>query len=635
VRRTLSAIAVIMLSGAAAVTQNSGAQSPEQLPPPAAEAQSEHERLEEEFIQSKIANGESHASGARPELGPLVLGNPTTAVVALRVGLNASTFNATGGLVTEFASLHHTSVELSNTAGSVKVTDRSDGKEILVMAAGSVVRVEHDGALFLVTQDGVFVGAFDGPVLFRPDDPANQFRVESIRRTFGTTQRPRYRGAIEVGRGATTAGLIGPPRVNLVNIVQVEDYVPGVVANESIASFSIAALRAQAVAARGYAIANLGNYVARGYPFDIVDSSASQVYRGVISEHANAVKAAAETYGLVASSNGRIISAMYSSSFGGHSDSNEWISFSNNVKAGGAPLAYLRGIYDGVEPAPDFSSVAGIDFFWRSQPPLLPLFYDDCVFTGNGFSRWKFTLPAAVLKSRLTTANSTLLSGTRTGAITNVEIVERSGSAQRAIVARVTLATGVLEVRGWESLRQTIGRTNTAGTPRACGTSTIAASFVLNSPSAIDVAVNADGTAGNLTIYGGGWGHNLGMSQYGAHGRGKSGQSFIEILQAYYTGVDIGSFPIDIGRSPGSAPILRQQFVAPTAQGTLQIRATDDLQGLRVHLNELHDLNFDANALAAGLVEVDISPYLATGINVIQYNPVGRFGSATVNVVVR
>jgi peptidoglycan hydrolase-like amidase len=485
------------------------------------------------------------------------------------------------------------------------------------MAAGSVVRVEHDGSLFLVTLDGVFAGAFDGPVLFRPDDPANQFTVESIRRTFGTTQRPRYRGAMEVGRGATTAGLT-PPRVNLVNIVQVEDYVPGVVANESIASFAIAALRAQAVAARGYAIANIGNYVARGYPFDIVDSSASQVYRGVISEHVNAVRAAADTYGLVASSNGRIISAMYSSSFGGHSDSNEWISFTNNVKAGGAPLSYLRGIYDGVEPAPDFSSAAGIEFFWRSQPPVLPLFYDDCVFTGNGFSRWKFTLPATVLKGRLTTGNSTLVSGTRTGPMTNVEIVERSGSAQRAIVARVTLTTGVLEIRGWESLRQTIGRTNTAGTPRACGTSTIAASFVLNSPSAIDVVVNADGTAGNLTVYGGGWGHNLGMSQYGAHGRGKSGYSFIEILQAYYTGVDVGSFPIDIGRTPGSAPTLRQQFVAPTAQGTLQIRATDDLKGLRVHLNELYDLSFDAAALASGLLEVDVSPYLVPGINVIQ-----------------
>ena len=633
-RRSLFAVIACLVLSVSTFTQSFDGQDPV-LPIPAAEAQLEHERLVEEFIQSKIENGESHASGARPELGPLVLGNPTTATVVLRVGLHASTFNASGGLVTEFASLHHGAVELSNTAGSVKVTDRSDGKEILVMNAGSIVRVEHDGSLFLVAMDGVFVGAFDGPVLFRPDDPANQFRVENIRRTFGTTQRPRYRGAMEVGRGPTTAGLTGPPRVNLVNIVQLEDYVPGVVANESIASFASAALRAQAVAARGYAVANIGNYVARGYPFDIVDSSASQVYRGIISEHVNAVRAAADTHGLVAAADGRIISAMYSSSFGGHSDSNEWISFTNNNRTGGAPLSYLRGIYDGVEPAPDFSSAAGIDFFWRSQPPVLPLFYDDCVFTGNGFSRWRFTLPASVLKTRLTTANSTLVSGTRTGPITNVEITERSGASQRAIVARITLTTGVLEVRGWESLRQTIGRTNTGGTPRACGTSTIAASFVLNSPSAIDVTSNADGTAGNLTVHGGGWGHNLGMSQYGAHGRGKSGQSFIEILQAYYTGVDVGSFPIDIGRRPGERPTLRQEFVAPTAQGSLQIRAAGDLQGLRVHINGLHDLSFDAPTLAAGLVEVDVSPYLVSGLNVIQYNPVGRFGSATVNVVVR
>jgi len=204
--------------------------------------------------------------------------------------------------------------------------------------------------------------------------------------------------------------------------------------------------------------------------------------------------------------------------------------------------------------------------------------------------------------------------------------VERTGAAQRALVARVTLTTGVLDVLGWESLRQTIGRTNTAGTPRACGSSTIAGSFVLNSPSSVDVAMNADGTAGDLTVYGGGWGHNLGMSQYGAHGRGKSGQTFIEILKAYYTGVDIGSYPIDIGRRPGTgAPTLRQEFVAPTAQGTLQIRASGDLQGL----------SFDAPALAPGLVEADLSPYLIAGLNVIQYNPVGRAGTATVNVVIR
>jgi peptidoglycan hydrolase-like amidase len=635
VRRPLLVLFACSLLTTTVSTQNPAAPPPEQQLTPT-EPQSEHERLEQEFIESKVSNGESHASGARPEFGPVVVGNPTTAVVVLRVGLYASTFTPSGALSVEYGSLHHPFVELTNTDGDVKVIDRSDDKEITVMTSGSLVRVEHDGSDFVVSQDGVFLGTFDGPVLFRPDSGANLFRVDSIRRIFSGTKVPLYRGGMEVARGTTTAAQPGSPKVNLVNLVEVEDYVPGVVANESIASFAIEALKSQAVAARGYAIANIGNYVRRGYPFDIVDSSASQVYRGVISEHVNAVQAAAETYGLVASAEGRIISAMYSSSFGGHSESNEWISFSNNVKLGGAPLSYLRGIYDGVEPAPDFSNAAGIDFFWRSQPPVLPLFYDDCVFTGNGFSRWRFTLPASVLKGRLTTTNSTLIEGTRTGPITNVEIVERTGASRRALVARLTLTTGIVEVRGWESLRQTIGRTNTGGTPRACGTSTIAANFVLNNPSAIDVARNADGTVSDLTVYGGGWGHNLGMSQFGAHGRGKSGQTFIEILRAYYTGVDIGSYPIDIGRDPGTGPpTLRQDFVAPNALGTLVIRPSADLKGLRIHINALHDLSFDAAMLASGLLEVDISPYLVAGLNVIQFNPVGRSGQATVNVVVQ
>jgi peptidoglycan hydrolase-like amidase len=614
------------------------AQDPDQVPPPApppADApQSEHDQLQEEFIRFRAEEGQSHASGGRPELGPTIMGNPTQSVVALRVGLNATTFTSTGAVSTEFASLHHAFVDLTNTDGDVKVIDRSTGKEITVMSAGSRVHVEHDGLGFLVTQDDVFVGSFAGPVFFRPDSAANLFRVESIRRTFGTTQRPLYRGAIEVARGRITAAIL-PPRVNLVNIVAVEDYVPGVVANESIASFAIEALKAQAVAARGYAIANVGNYVARGYPFDIVDSSASQVYRGVISEHVNAVRAASDTYGLVASTGGRIISAMYSSSFGGHSESNEWISFTAGVKPGGSPQSHLRGIYDGLEPAPDFSSTAGIDGFWRANPPS-PLIFDECSWTGNGFSRWRFVLSGATIKSRLTTTNATLISGVRTGTISDVAITERMGASKRALVAQITLSepAGVLEVRGWEGLRAVLGRTS-ATAPRACGTSLIAANFTLNAPSSLDVTKNPDGTVSQVTLYGGGWGHNMGMSQYGAHGRGKLGQKFIGILKAYYTGVDIGSYPIDIGRDAGSgAPTLRQVFVAPNAAGVLEIRATD-LKGLRVHVNELYDLTFDESTLAQELVQVDISDFLIAGLNVIQYNPVGKSGQATVNVVVQ
>jgi SpoIID/LytB domain protein len=619
-----------------------------QDPQPPDTPQTEQQQVEEEFIRSRVENGESHASGGRPELGPVVLGNPATAVVALRVGLHASTFNSTGGLVTEFASLHHSFVELTNTDGDVKVVDRSTGKQITVMTPGSRIRVEHDGTSFLVVQDDIHLGAVDGPVFFRPTSPANLFQVEHIRRVFSGTKVPLYRGAMEVGRGATTAGLGAPFRVNLFNILEVESYVRGVVANESIASFATEALKAQAVAARGYAIANIGNYVGRGYPFDIVDSSASQVYRGVISEHPNAVRAASETRGLVASSAGRIISAMYSSSFGGHSEDNEWISFTFRNAMGGSPLSYLRGIYDGLEPAPDLSSVAGIDAFWRTQPPV-PLIHDDCSWTGNTFSRWKFTLSPATIKSRLTTtgssANTVIVSGTSlTGLITDVEISQRTGASQRAAIVRLTFTgpAAVAEVRGWEGIRRVIGQTGLPSNGlRACNTNpalpptALPANFVLNNPSSLDVAKNPDGTVSLVTVYGGGWGHNLGMSQYGAHGRGKLGQTFIEILKAYYTGAEIGSYPIDIGREPGSGPpTLQQQFFAPAQAGTLEIRPID-LKGLRVHINELYDLSFDEADLAADLVTVDISNYLVPGLNVIQFNPVGRFGRATVNVVVR
>ena len=591
-----------------------------QDPPP--QAQSEAERLEEEYIRTKAEHGQSHASGARPDLGPVVLGNPTTAVKVLRVGLHYRVGT------NEFSTLHHPFVELGNTDGEVKVIDRSDGKEITVLTPGSRIRVEHDGSSYLVSQDAALLGAYAGPVFFRPTSRANLFEVHSIRRVFSGTKIPQYRGAIEIARGSVTAGQ-PTPRVNLVNVIEVEDYVPGVVANESIASFHVEALKTQAVAARGYAIANVGNYVARGYPFDIVDSSASQVYRGVISEHPNAVRAASETYGLVASHTGRIIGALYSSSFGGHSEDSEWIFTSAPPNT--AVTAYLRGIYDGEGPAPDVSTEEGLAAFWTV--PLNPAMYDDCSrqTPRNSFSRWRIVLTPTNIRSRLNFA--VRISGTSDGPLTDVQVIQRMAASGRIARVRLTFTTGVYEIRGWDNLRFTLGRT-AVSSPRPCG-GTTAANFTLNNPSVLQLVREADGTVREIVSYGGGWGHNLGMSQYGSNGRGHAGQTFIEILKAYYTGVEVGSFPIDIGRNPGGGPpTLRQEFVAPRPDGMLEIRSTD-LKGLRVHINDVHDLSFDEAALAGGLVQVDISAYLVQGMNVIQYNPVGRNGRATVNVVVR
>ena len=593
----------------------------------------EEQVLEEEFIRSRAEHGESHASGNRDDLGPVILGNPTQAVVAVRVGIHYS-YNASN-VYSEFFSLNHPVVRLTNTEGFAYVIDQSTGLQIDMIAPGQIVQVSYTnaGGYTVTGPAGTFTVA--GPVRFMPELPTNYFRIESIRRSnpllAGSPQTiPLYRGAIEVSRGSST----GSDRVNLMNILEVESYVRGVVANESIASFHMEALKAQATAARGYAIANIGNYIARGYPFDIVDSSASQVYRGVISEHSRAVTATDLTRGLVASYNGKIISALYSSSFGGYSDSTHWIFNSPSSQLPGANVTpYLTGIYDGEGPPPDLSTDAGRQAFWSSTNPAFS--YDMCGRVGNRFARWRITIPASDIKARLTPARIVVISGDTSGSITGIEVLQRMTGSNRIARVRITLTTGVVEVRGWDNLRNVIGRSRSAGTsPVApCTGTAIAANFTLTNPAMIESVMNPDGTTLNSLIStGGGWGHNVGMSQYGSHGRGLAGQTFLQILKAYYQGVDIGSYPITISRNPGTGPpTLFQTFYAPNAQGTLVVRATPDLAMLVVHVND-YDFTISAEELAGGLFTMDISPYLIQGVNTIKYNVVGRDGSATVNV---
>jgi len=580
--------------------------------------------IEQESLRQKSENGESHASGARDDLGPVILGNPTTAAVAIRVGLSYS-FTAAGSY-SEFTSRHHPFAEISHTAGIVYLIDRSTRQEIAVLdVPGTKVYVTRSSAGYKVLVGGVEIGTFAGPIFFNPTDPTNQFKIEHVRRTptFGPAQQiPFYRGAIELAHGSGTT----VDRLNVVNIVEIEDYVPGVVANESVASFHIEALRSQAVAARGYAIANIGRFRAN-FPYDIDDSSQSQVYRGVISEHPRAIQASNETVGLVGSFDGRIISALYSSSMGGATENNEAI-------FAGTPLPYLRGIYDGDGALPDLITAPGISAFYERT--TAPDTFDDCARTattptgtvGNTFSRWRFTMTQAQLRGKVPVS---IL-----GSITNVEVTQRMPASGRASAVRLTLSSGsTYVVTGWDPLR-TFFRPVTAQ-PRLCGTSSIAANFTLNNPSVINETRDGSGNLTGITVWGGGWGHNVGMSQYGAQGRARAGQSFLQILKAYYTGIDVGSYPIKIGREPGTGPpTLRHEFYVPlNTTGTLEIRNAT-LKGMNIHVNGIYDFTLRAEELSDGRESIDLTPYLVQGqLNVVQYNAVGRNGSATVNVNVQ
>ncbi|MGH3136075.1 MAG: SpoIID/LytB domain-containing protein [Gaiellaceae bacterium] len=98
-----------------------------------------------------------------------------------------------------------------------------------------------------------------------------------------------------------------------VNLVALESYLQGVVAGEMPYSWPLDALRAQAVAARSYALANL----VKGKPFDLYADVRSQVYLGVAGEKPRTTEAVRSTAGEVVLYGGKVASTLYFSTSGG------------------------------------------------------------------------------------------------------------------------------------------------------------------------------------------------------------------------------------------------------------------------------------------------------------------------------
>jgi len=139
----------------------------------------------------------------------------------------------------------------------------------------------------------------------------------------------RYRGRIDLYPNAQG-------RLTVMNTIELETYLRGVVPREMGAWEypALEALKAQAVAARTYAVANRGKREREG--FDLVDTVADQVYGGRDGEQSLTDRAVEETKGLVATYGGRPIQALFMASSGGHTVDNTY------VFGGGYP--YLKGV---------------------------------------------------------------------------------------------------------------------------------------------------------------------------------------------------------------------------------------------------------------------------------------------------
>ncbi len=193
---------------------------------------------------------------------------------------------------------------LKSAANTIRLTSRPSvpTRELIAFARGSVPLFRSSAPLIFASSDEV-----NSPIRFN-DKP--------------------YRGRIEVfatPRGALT----------VVNVIGLEDYVRGVIPNElSAGGFpALEAHKAQAIAARTYALKNRGQFASEG--FDLLPTTRSQVYRGLSSENSLSSRAVDETRGMIATYQGEPINALYTSTCGGRTEDAENI-FPNAVP-------YLRG----------------------------------------------------------------------------------------------------------------------------------------------------------------------------------------------------------------------------------------------------------------------------------------------------
>ncbi len=145
-------------------------------------------------------------------------------------------------------------------------------------------------------------------VLIQPARPGAPLRVD----------QNLYRGSLE-GRVSKSGNL------QLINEIDMEDYLRGVVPNEMGPGVypELQALKAQAIAARTYIVANLGLYADNS--FDVCDTAQCQVYKGAGTERPLTDQAIDETRGLILTYAGRPINALYTSTCGGHTEDGQLI----------------------------------------------------------------------------------------------------------------------------------------------------------------------------------------------------------------------------------------------------------------------------------------------------------------------
>ena len=394
----------------------------------------------------------------------------------------------------------------------------------------TILDINGDPILLIADSDAYFMGSGDTPVV---DLGARSYRgiIDFIHNSDGT--------------------------ITAVNVIDLEEYLYGVVAAEIPSSYEYEAIKAQACAARTYALYKWNRESDIGY--DICDSTHCQAYMGYDYEDSTTRQAVIDTEGELIYYNGSPIEALFFSSSGGYTE--------DAVNVWGTDVAYLKAVDDSQEiNCPEWERTVTLDDL-------------DAIISANGYGIGSATGMRITIDNRTNRVQMVEILGTngtkeitleacrtvfgsigssfssRTYTITNGVTV--SGGGTESVTTSNNLGTFVTDpIDGFS-----VGSDYVLGADCAVvysdsdetkaygydgseidindipGLADLATSTTTVRPSSGTTVIQSQGST--IEVKGYGIGHGVGLSQMGANGMAANGADYKEILQHYYTGTTV------------------------------------------------------------------------------------------------
>lgn len=428
--------------------------------------------------------------------------------------------------------------------GGIKIEDKKDGKSITVPPKTKIeVTATEEDITIKLNQETYHL---KNRVYILPDDNSSPIKISSFKRGYGF---PVYRGFFEITKSSG--------KLNVINEIEMEKYLYQVVPSEMPSSFGLEALKAQAVAARTYSIAGLLSNAYAEEGFHVDDSTMSQVYNN-LQENSLTTRAVNETKGMVMKYDGELVDARYYSTSHGYGANFDEI-WSSNGKFPGTKIPYLTAksyLLNGEQY--NLSSEEEANRFFKDWNLKS---YD----SDSPYFRWKVLFTKDELKNSIEKNLKLLYSAQQNyvltltkGEFVSKEVSEKClGDLIDLVVAKRGGGGNIMElvISGTKGTYKVIKELNVryilrprksdTGFDRDIIINRINSGDIKNSalmPSAFmvfDINKDAANNIKDITFYGGGYGHSVGLSQYGAKYFSTKGYIYDKILKIYYNGITV------------------------------------------------------------------------------------------------